>query len=74
VMKRFYENLKPPVMLREEKYQIHSSVGIAFFPKHAHDKSTLFECADRALYKAKNNGKNQYAFYEPEEDLSFTST
>jgi len=74
VMKRFYENLKPPVMLQEETYQIRSSAGIAFFPKHARDQSTLFECADLALYKAKKNGKNQYAFYKPEEDSALIST
>jgi len=73
VMRRFYEHLKPPVMLREAKHQIRSSAGIAFFPKHAQNESMLFECADLALYKAKRNGKNQYAFYEPEEESSFIS-
>jgi len=65
VMNRFYDNLKPPVMLGNVPYQLRSSVGIAFFPKHANDVSTLFEHADAALYKAKRNGKNQYAIYEP---------
>jgi len=65
VMERFYENLKPPVMLGDVEYQLRSSVGIAFFPKHAKDVKTLFEHADTALYKAKENGKNQYAIYDP---------
>jgi len=64
VMRNFYENLKPPVMLGDVEYQIRSSVGVAFFPKHASDVPTLFELADVALYKAKKNGKNQYAIYE----------
>ena len=64
VIKRFYENLKPPVMLEDVPYQLRSSVGVAFFPKHAQDVATLFECADAALYKAKKNGKNQYAIYD----------
>jgi diguanylate cyclase (GGDEF)-like protein/PAS domain S-box-containing protein len=64
VMKRFYDNLKPPVMLGEVEYQLRSSIGIAFFPHHAKDLSTLFNYADIALYKAKRNGKNQYAVYE----------
>ena len=65
VMNRFYENLKPPVMLGDVPYQLRSSVGIAFFPQHATDVATLFEHADAALYRAKKNGKNQYAIYDP---------
>ena len=65
VMNRFYENLKPPVMLGEEEYQIRSSVGVAFYPEHSQDLTTLFDYADAALYKAKKNGKNQYAIYDP---------
>jgi len=64
VMKRFYDNLTPPVMLGDIPYQLRSSAGIAFFPKHAQDLPTLFECADAALYKAKKNGKNQCAIYD----------
>ena len=64
IMNRFYDNLKPPVMLGTVEYQLRSSVGIAFFPKHAQDLPTLFEHADTALYTAKKNGKNQYAIYE----------
>jgi len=65
VMKRFYENLQSPVMLGNVEYQLQSSVGVAFFPKHATDLKTLFERADRALYQAKENGRNQYAIYDP---------
>jgi diguanylate cyclase (GGDEF)-like protein/PAS domain S-box-containing protein len=64
VMNRFYERLKPPVMLGNEEYQLRSSAGAAFFPKHTQDLPTLLEYADIALYKAKRNGKNQYAVYE----------
>lgn len=70
VMHRCYDNLKPPVMLGNEPYQICSSMGVAFFPKHAQDVPTLFEYADAALYKAKKNGKNQYAIYDPEDETS----
>ena len=73
VMKRFYENLKPPIALRKVKYQLCSSVGIAFFPEHTHDSFLLFECADLALYKAKKNGRNRYAIYDPEDAPSFIS-
>ncbi|MCL2639526.1 MAG: sensor domain-containing diguanylate cyclase [Phycisphaerales bacterium] len=65
VMERFYHELRKPLVLGEDKeYQLRSSVGIAFFPRHAQDLPTLFERADAALYKAKRNGKNQYAIYD----------
>lgn len=36
------------------------SIGIADFPSDAETMETLIEAADRALYLAKNNGRNQY--------------
>ena len=68
VMHRFYDNLKPPIILHGSAYQFRVSVGIAFFPEHAQDTTTLFERADAALYKAKKNGKNQYAIYDPSDE------
>lgn len=53
------------------------SIGAAFAPKHSSDFKILFQFADTALYKAKQNGKHDYVIYEPildsvadEEDLS----
>jgi diguanylate cyclase (GGDEF)-like protein len=37
------------------------SVGVAAFPEHAPDASTLVRTADDALYRAKNAGRNQVA-------------
>lgn len=35
------------------------SAGLASFPEHAQNASELIECADRALYQAKRQGRNQ---------------
>lgn len=35
------------------------SLGVATFPEHAAHPQALFEAADRALYQAKNSGRNQ---------------
>ena len=35
------------------------SGGVACFPQDASDAETLFQIADKAMYKAKINGKNQ---------------
>jgi diguanylate cyclase (GGDEF)-like protein len=38
------------------------SAGIALFPRHGADATTLFAAADRALYEAKLAGKNRFRF------------
>jgi diguanylate cyclase (GGDEF)-like protein/putative nucleotidyltransferase with HDIG domain len=45
------------------------SVGVAHFPAHAHDASSLKRRADLALYKSKRNGKDQTSVFRPEEQL-----
>ncbi len=42
---------------------VSASVGVVMSPEFGDDFETLYKNADTALYTAKNNGKNQYAFY-----------
>ncbi len=43
--------------------EITVSIGIATYPKDGKDYDTLYMKADKALYYAKAQGKDQYAFY-----------
>lgn len=45
------------------KYAATASIGAAMYPRDASDFESLYKAADTALYKAKNRGKNQMAFY-----------
>lgn len=40
------------------------SVGVAFAPDDGRDMANLLRAADTALYRAKNEGRNRFSFYE----------
>ncbi|MCV6613126.1 MAG: EAL domain-containing protein [Amphritea sp.] len=43
---------------------VSGSIGVSVFPDDGKDLSTLIRCADMAMYKAKEQGKNTYCFYQ----------
>ncbi|MDD3367609.1 MAG: GGDEF domain-containing protein [Lachnospiraceae bacterium] len=47
------------------------SIGISRYPQNAGDFKTLFLIADKALYIAKQRGKNRYIIYSEEKHGSF---
>jgi diguanylate cyclase (GGDEF)-like protein len=48
----------------EKKAKITVSIGGAGFPFQSIDKVELFKLADHALYKAKESGRDRFAFCE----------
>lgn len=44
--------------------QIGASIGICFYPQHGITPEKLIDHADTALYQAKNNGRNCFAYYD----------
>lgn len=59
----FRKLMEKGVMGEENRCGIHQSIGIAMYPEDAETYEDLFEKADKALYAAKKNGKDQYCFY-----------
>ena len=49
----------------EAEYHIKASIGIALAPYDGEDVETLLKNADAAMYRAKQQGKNNYQFYMP---------
>ena len=45
-----------------EKCPLGCSIGVAVSPEHGTTYSELFKRADQALYRAKHDGKNTFAF------------
>ena len=54
--------MKPLVLLGQE-CRITGSVGICMYPADAPDEQTLMKHADIAMYRAKEEGKNNFQFY-----------
>ncbi len=46
------------------KYSATASIGVAIFPEEGSDFESIYKAADKALYRAKERGKNQLAFYK----------
>ena len=53
------------VMIGEnDDYPIHASIGVAKAVTGESSFETLYLQADKALYEAKRQGKNQFAFFD----------
>lgn len=55
--------LHTTISVKEHSFSIHGSIGVSFYPEHGTTLEELICKADLALYTAKQNGKNQYAFF-----------
>ena len=54
-----------PVRVKDQQCRVTASIGIAMYPDDAQDVTTLMKYADMAMYRAKEEGKNNAQFYSP---------
>ncbi|GJL72172.1 MAG: bifunctional diguanylate cyclase/phosphodiesterase [Nitrosomonas sp.] len=66
VAQRCLEIISQPIEISSRKLMPACSIGIARYPDDGEDLTSLLKAADTSLYAAKENGKNQYAFYRYE--------
>ncbi len=57
------ELFEPEFVLKDISLPVKMSLGIAVAPDDCNDMEKLIECADKAMYTVKRNGKNSYAWY-----------
>ena len=55
-----------PIRVDQQELYLTCSIGISLFPDDATDAEVLLRNADSAMYKAKDEGKNNYQFYTSE--------
>ena len=55
-----------PFYIEGQEINISVSIGISIYPQNGEDSETLLLNADRAMYAAKDKGRNNYQFYSQE--------
>ncbi len=63
VTHKLIEALAVPFEIGGRDYGISASIGVSAFPEDGQDPTTLLKNADIAMYRAKQGGKNAFAFY-----------
>lgn len=59
-------SLSKPVTVENEQFKIGATIGIAMFPEHSTDESTLIGLADTAMYLQKNIEKSKCCVFSKE--------
>ncbi len=62
---RILEDLRRPIIVGNYEHSISSSIGIATYPEAGDSASDLLKAADMAMYRAKQDGRDNYQFFSP---------
>jgi len=69
VAQKVIEILSQPCLIAGHTLSISASAGVTVFPGDGDDIDTLLRHADMAMYKAKEQGRNQYLFFDQQMNL-----
>jgi diguanylate cyclase (GGDEF)-like protein len=65
IAQKILETLKIPFAINERELFVTTSVGISMYPNDGTDPETLVRNADSAMYRAKDQGRDNYQLYAP---------
>jgi diguanylate cyclase (GGDEF)-like protein/PAS domain S-box-containing protein len=54
---------REPIHISKHDIVMTVSIGISLYPEDTHDPETLLKYADKAMYRAKTNGRDTYRFF-----------
>jgi len=63
VAQKILDVMQPAFIVDEHELHISVSIGISLYPKDSILKNDLLKYADTAMYRAKDEGRNNYQFY-----------
>lgn len=64
--RKILEGFHHPWIIEDNEFHITASIGIAIYPNDGSDAETLIKHADTAMYRAKEQGRNNYQLFAPE--------
>lgn len=67
IARTIINTLNEPFIINKQTITVGVSIGISVFPDNALEAVTMIKQADKAMYEAKNGGKNNYKFSEESE-------
>ncbi len=68
ILKRVLNVTAAPIHVHGHEVCVSASIGFTVFPSDDVDADLLMRHADQAMYVAKDNGKNCYHLFDPEQD------
>jgi diguanylate cyclase (GGDEF)-like protein/PAS domain S-box-containing protein len=66
IAEKILHSLSKPVLLDDQEVGISASMGISMAPEDSNSAEVLIKNADLALYKAKDEGRNNFKFFTTE--------
>jgi len=70
VARRILRALPRPIRIDDNEIATTGSIGIAVYPLDGQDAESLVKHADRAMYYAKESGRNNYQFFDESMNIS----
>ena len=66
VAQRVLDTLATPYRVSDQEAVVTGSVGIAFYPENGETIDQLLKCADSAMHRSKERGRNSYQIFSKE--------
>ncbi len=65
ISRKIIDELSLECQIMDHSLYVTASLGISFYPDNGTDLTSLKRCADIAMFRAKDSGRNNYQFYLP---------
>jgi EAL domain-containing protein (putative c-di-GMP-specific phosphodiesterase class I) len=69
VAQRILDAVARPFVIEAREFHLGASIGISTFPEDGNDLLNLLKNADAAMYRAKEQGKNNYQYYSAQMNI-----